>query len=552
MNRRDEFPTHGALTRRDGFDAVRVAAREKMEADFAKSNLHSPDGVKSDKNITNEILLAAEITKKVRMSLLFQDPDIRNAVYDGLVPPDALELFHAFADKGGKLVVMISSIAVGPMAMLRSIQSRYKSYGFGNEGCFKVRFHDVNGRDQMRSLVRSGPEPDFLIAPDGAFSMNEADVHDEYRLLMPFFFEDQYLLHRKDHNHAKGGKVWTFPRSSAETMVRAWMTKKKPGAATPKPLLIGMKVVDCEAKDIPKIAANLEPQDMIVVWEPLASQVIRDSQLRHKNDRKAPVLERVADSWFPVVFSLSAHERWEAGGGQKLRFAIEEVLVGEWNFCRNNFAYAWRLLENDLEFLQWFASGAGFEIPRIPEVVHTDRWEQDANQFSRSDGPQRSEDVRSNHALSKFEEEPDRRPGSLHSSRMRLNVKKRLVDIDGCQIKLSYSQFALILTLAKNFTEDDDEATQLDVIRVLPAALRGLLSKVPMHQEHNARKTLATLLEANEEHDTEPISKLLNDLRRQGGRRRGDEKMAAELLSKLLPKGSPCNLKMVRECIEFE
>lgn len=359
--------------RDDGFRQLRHLAQRKLISDFQKSYLQSPSDLENEKRRSYEILAAAGTLKDTRLRLLFRESSTRSSAYDGLSSKIALNLVRKHIQGHGKIAVLISSIAVGPMATLRSLQTRHAEL----KESLEIQYQDANGREQMRTLLQEGPVSDFVIAPDGAFFMSTHSVHDEYQWLTPFFFEDQYVLRRTDWTAAVGGTVWTFPMSAAETMIRALnplgRDRKKVCEMEPRPWLAGMKILYCEAKDMPRVALNLDRPDMLVAWEPLASELIRQSKEQRRRDPKRPILEAVPGSWFPVVFSLSAHERWATKDRESLRNAFEELLIAEWNFCRLRPEYAWGLLANDLEFLQYFASAAGrgncpvLTLPRNPE-----------------------------------------------------------------------------------------------------------------------------------------------------------------------------------------
>lgn len=543
----------GSSSYRDGFDHVRSFAKAKMLSDFEKSHLHSPLGVSHDKARARRVLEAAGIARKSRLQLSGRGAATSTAAYSGLVTDNTLRQLAQGAQRGEPIEIMISSINVGAMAMLRSLQTRHAQFGLND--MLHVDYQAATGRDEMLALGLRGPAPDFFIAPDGAFFTHSGAVYDEYRTLTPFFIQDQYVIRRKSYRASATGQVWTYPNSSAEAMIRAWTTSPTVGGFEPRPWLAALRVEECEAKDLPAIAARLDRSDMLIAWEPLATEILRQSALRGDRD----YLQKVPNSRFPNVFSLNAHERWTTPDRESLRNAVEEVLIAEWNHCCRQPDAAWNLIKDDLHFLQFFAAGAGCEVPPIIELGRAQ--EQGSALLSHREPQSLITDTltRGTYGHAKaLAHSPFTTPhdeGEEHDGEaalpklLTIDTGRGLVSLDEHQIKLSLSQFALVVTLARNFTADDPEAPQLVKLRKLLPTLRGLLEA--KSYDGQASNLLSTLEEASGKRVADPFSKLLNDTKRQVERRKGDEKRAAQLLRAILPTGRASNLKIGRACIRF-
>ncbi len=331
-------------------------AKTKLEKDLLQSFLMSPRDIKNNWTLSTSILAAAELPSVSAIQLGVDQ--VRTTSFTGL--RDELltrRLTAKLNERGTPLRVLITSIAAGPMAVLCSLQIRQK---LGDS--IKIYFHDVNGRDQVKTLDQSGQTFDFVIAPDGPFWLSAGEFRSFYQPWIPLFSEDQFVLANRGINLKKAKRIWVYPFSSAQLQFRAWVPAKRKSKSNvmERGWLASIREEPCAASDISRLAAVLAHDDLIITWEPLATEIIRQSTGGNSGSAK---LVKVNEEPFPVVFTMFANV--SNPDTKALYETFSECFISEWNYCRVNLRHTWDLLRSNTEYLAYFGAGAGMDVANL-------------------------------------------------------------------------------------------------------------------------------------------------------------------------------------------
>jgi hypothetical protein len=151
----------------------------------------------------------------------------------------------------------------------------------------------------------------------------------------------------------------------------------------------------------------------------------------------------------------------------------------------------------------------------------------------------------------------ERTVGNRHDrsrERLRIAPSKKQVEVCGQTLPLAISHYALVCVLADKFTADDDEAKHHRVLDELVAKLRSLFKAHPdwfndTDSSKNIPKQLLRLEKAVVEHDTTPLSQLLNGLRRRLEAEACSKEAARFLLDALPRPGEKCALRLNRRSV---
>ncbi len=325
---------------------VRALADKTFHRDFENSPLAAFSRIETEADQSLRILKAAKILRSSRTKLLRDPIFVDTSAYYGIPPVEALRRLR----RHGTLTVSTSSIAVAVAAVFRCMAT-HKDFNLN----ITVLCSDVNGRDQMRTLSRTQHPPDFLVAANPAFFFANEAIHDDYQVLLPCFYADQYLIRRRDWVKKAGATAFVFPESSAHEMARVPKWKQ---------FLTDFNMRQIEACDVPDMAKVMEQPDLLIVWEPMASAILS----------RNPNLEMFPQSSHPVSFCLDVNHVWLEKEWRPVMQAFEACFIAAWNLCEKSRAYSWSLLCNDEAFLRSFAAGAGIAMPfhpvlSVPNVV---------------------------------------------------------------------------------------------------------------------------------------------------------------------------------------
>jgi hypothetical protein len=95
---------------------------------------------------------------------------------------------------------------------------------------------------------------------------------------------------------------------------------------------------------------DLDPGDMVIAWEPLASGL----ESTHRFIRLAE---------FKLWVSLYCHKRWQRGALRALKERFTRLFSTEWIYCRQHREWALECLAVELRALEYFTAGSGLGPP---------------------------------------------------------------------------------------------------------------------------------------------------------------------------------------------
>lgn len=337
---------------------VASAARKKMDADFEGSCLNRLGAMNELQNLAEKILHSAAVDFEKRKLAREATTPVSSAAFHGITRY-AVERFGRALDRAKrsqKLQILSSAIAVGAVAVINSLQQRLKL-----SDLLEVQYHDVNSVEEMRTIATSGAKADFVIAADPAFYLHDLREHNYYRELTRLFVEDQFLLKVDGSEHKKAKVIFVYPNSSADLHHRVWCSPSDSDNDLSRPWMIALERINCDASDLPDLAKKLHPDHLLIAWEPLASSLIAQSKVERQKNKDAPILTTVPGSHFPVIFSLNVREDIADAADREVIGAFKELFIAEWNYCWAHRTATWKLLEQNIDFIQYFGAGAGIE-----------------------------------------------------------------------------------------------------------------------------------------------------------------------------------------------
>jgi DNA-binding winged helix-turn-helix (wHTH) protein len=230
------------------------------------------------------------------------------------------------------LLVNVGSYAPACIAVLQSLRRRY-----GVD--VRSDFQDLTGRQQILRLYHTD-EADFLFAPHAPFLL-VGDQHElHYRWMTPVHAYEQAVLRTPGTPRGRRRKLLVYKDGSPEEQVMA--RAGIPASADPE-IVVGLERLLAQVPD-------LDPGDMVIAWEPLASGL----ESKHR-------LARIAE--FRLWVSLYCHKRWQRGALRPLKDQFSRLFSSEWIYCRKNREWSLECLAVELKALEFFTAGSGLGPP---------------------------------------------------------------------------------------------------------------------------------------------------------------------------------------------
>jgi DNA-binding winged helix-turn-helix (wHTH) protein len=318
-------------------------AREKLLKDFRGSCLHELELlqeaiVECDHRI--QLIVnheGLELEGRFPREPLFVPPRMIPGASSATQGPDAQVAARAAElirySKTAPIVVNVGAYSTACIAVLRSLQRRY-----GLE--LRSDFDDLSGRQQILRLYHDD-RPDFLLAPHAPFLLVGDYGALDYRRLTPVYGYAQSVLTAPGRAKSRRRRLLVYKGGSPDEqlMARAGI----PDSAEPE-------VVTSLERLVTQVE-HLEPGDMVIAWEPLASGL-----------EAQRAFERHAE--FRLWISLYCHERWQRGTLRALSTQFKQLFAAEWAFCRCNREWAIECLGVELKALAFFTAGSGL-APRF-------------------------------------------------------------------------------------------------------------------------------------------------------------------------------------------
>jgi hypothetical protein len=179
-------------------------------------------------------------------------------------------------------------------------------------------------------------EADFLLAPHAPVLL-VGDRHAlDYRWVTPVHEYQQVILRTSGVARGRKRRLLVYRGGSPEEQ----MITRLGIPASAEPEMVG------SLERLVAIVPELDPGDMVIAWEPLASGL----ESRHR-------LTRVAE--YRCWVSLYCHKRWQRGALRALKLQFARMFASEWIYCRSNLAWSTECLAVELRALELFAAGSG-------------------------------------------------------------------------------------------------------------------------------------------------------------------------------------------------
>jgi DNA-binding winged helix-turn-helix (wHTH) protein len=226
------------------------------------------------------------------------------------------------------LAVNVGAYAPACLAVLQSLRRR-----FGLET--RAIFEDLTGRQQVLRLFHDD-EADFLFAPHAPLLLMGDHGALDYRWLTPVHAYEQVLLQVPGAGRGRRRKLLVYKGGSPEEQLLA-------GTGIP-PSAVPAWVASLES--LVAWVPALDPGDMVLAWEPLASGL----QSKHRLSSL---------SRFRLWQSLYCHKRWQRGALRALKDQFRRLFASEWIYCRSNPQWAIECLAMELRVLEFFTAGSG-------------------------------------------------------------------------------------------------------------------------------------------------------------------------------------------------
>lgn len=226
------------------------------------------------------------------------------------------------------LVVNIGAYAPACLAVMQSLRRR-----FGLEA--RPLFEDLSGRQQVLRLFHDD-EADFLFAPHAPVILVGDHRVLDYRWLTPVHSYQQIVLQMPGTPKRRHRNLLVYKGGSPEEQLIAGVGIHR--SAVPE-------MVSSLESLVAKVE-GLDPGDMVVAWEPLATGLAS----------KYPLI-RMAE--FRCWQSLYCHKRWHRGALRPLKDQFRRLFAGEWIHCRSNREWTIECLAVELRALEFFTAGSG-------------------------------------------------------------------------------------------------------------------------------------------------------------------------------------------------
>lgn len=314
-------------------------AQEKLIKDFRGSCLH-------DLELLDEAMVECDsrirlITshRRLRLHSRFPQPLVlvppRRMASRTWAPPDEpdTELASRTADliayaKTTPVVVNVGAYSPACISVLQSLRRRY-----GLE--LRSDFEGLSGRQQILRLSHDD-RADFLLAPHAPFLLVGDHRALDYRWMSPIHAYDQLLFRMPGPARGRRRRLLIYKGGSPEEQLIARVDIPRSAHA---------EMVHSLASLIANVP-DLDPGDMVIAWEPLASGLESKHQLR-----------RCAE--FRCWVSLYCHKRWQRGALRALKDQFRQLFTSEWIYCRTNPEWATECLAVELRALEFFVAGSG-------------------------------------------------------------------------------------------------------------------------------------------------------------------------------------------------
>ena len=221
------------------------------------------------------------------------------------------------------------------------LQSLRRRYGLDVHSDFQ----DLTGRQQILRLHHND-EADFLLAPHAPFLLVADHGALNYRWMTPVHAYEQAVLRAPGTPRGRRRKLLIYKDGSPEEQLMAHAGI--PASADPE-IVVSLERLIAHVEE-------LDPGDMVIAWEPLASGL----ESKHR-------LARFAE--FKLWVSLYCHKRWQRGALRALKDQFSRLFSSEWIYCRKNREWALECLAVELKALEFFTAGVDWAAASLSAAV---------------------------------------------------------------------------------------------------------------------------------------------------------------------------------------
>jgi hypothetical protein len=308
---------------------MRILADKKMRLDFKCSLLSSPSLVASALKKSWKKLEVARLIDTNKAA--FEELRVASVTWSGICSPESLNLLKSY----GEIIVECPSFHSGAIAVLKSLRKR-----LGID--IKLNYESAYAQELFRKIEDSNKVCDFLVVADSPLLFSNIKAMEDYQFSLPCYFADQFVFKHKKSSDRKFKKILIISETSLEEHFRYLNFSSANRLSAEK-----------EYIDSPDMSSRLnafELDEMIIVWEPLASAF----------SRKASI-EKIPEMTYQTLVSLYSHINWKKPSKRSLLKAFEEVFVSEWNYCNLQQDHTSSLLKKDHKYLIHLAISSGME-----------------------------------------------------------------------------------------------------------------------------------------------------------------------------------------------
>jgi hypothetical protein len=264
----------------------------------------------------------------------FEELRIASAAWSGIHSDESLQLLK----RHDKIIVECPSFHAGTIAVLKSLQTR-----LGID--IRLNYEHAYAQELFRKIEDSNKVCDFLVVANSPLLFSNIKAMKDYQFLLPCNFADQSVFRHKNSSNRKSKKILVISETSLDEHFRYLKFSSANCLSAEKEYI--------DSTDMFSRLNTFEADEMIVVWEPLASVFSRKVSM-----------EKISEMTYQTLVSLHGHTSWRAPVKRNLLKAFEEVFISEWNYCKHFQDNTSSLLAEDKKYLVYLAISSGMGISK--------------------------------------------------------------------------------------------------------------------------------------------------------------------------------------------
>lgn len=246
---------------------------------------------------------------------------------------------NEFTIRDGKIQFSCAAIHPGAVSVIMSLKN-HSRLGVN----INLEYTGTSGVYQLGSLAQEKNKFDFVITANAPFFLHGdkfSEIKKNYRHCFELHGQEQVVLRKRTLRKKKSKRVHVFSDSSAEEQ---FLIKNRVYENTE---LFSHKYYE----ELTKVVSNLDADELIIAWEPLATYLSRDLFIKRNED--------VFYNWV----SLFQNKKWGNRHLKKLGDKFKTLLIYEWLYLMDNRERSIEFLLSDYEFIERFKLGSGINVP---------------------------------------------------------------------------------------------------------------------------------------------------------------------------------------------